>query len=295
MMRGLSIISGLVLSEIFALMEASPVTYASQFSSPLLRSILCAFASLLVILASVILTSGGGPLLAQETPTSLPNTIPVVGIASSSGYLDQLVIDLQKEWPKNRRIHLLFHGHSVPAGYFATPIVRTLDAYPHLLLQKLGERFPTATIDVSVTAIGGENSEQGAARFAQDVLPTKPDVVFIDYALNDRRIGLERAEKAWRHMIDAARAQKISVVLLTPTLDLHETDLSETAPLMQHRASIQGLASEYQIPCVDSYDAMQRLVKQGTDPQSLMSQFNHPNRRGHEVVADLLVQLFAKP
>ena len=57
-------------------------------------------------------------------------------------------------------------------------------------------------INVIVTAIGGENSESGAARFATDVLCHKPDVVTIDYALNDRDLGLVRAEQAWRQMIE---------------------------------------------------------------------------------------------
>jgi hypothetical protein len=60
----------------------------------------------------------------------------------------------------------------------------------------LAERFPHAVINVIVTAIGGENSESGAERFDRDVLSHRPDLVTIDYALNDRAIGLLRAEKA---------------------------------------------------------------------------------------------------
>ncbi len=71
-----------------------------------------------------------------------------------------------------------------------------------------------------VTEIGGENAESGAARFAADVLCYKPDVVTIDYALNDRQLGLARAEQAWRSMIEAAVAKDIKVILLTPTHDI---------------------------------------------------------------------------
>ncbi len=45
------------------------------------------------------------------------------------------------------------------------------------------------------TTIGGENAEQRAKRFTKDVLSKQPDIIFIDYALNDRKIGLERAKK----------------------------------------------------------------------------------------------------
>jgi len=71
--------------------------------------------------------------------------------------------------------------------FHKTPVVDTFNAYPHLLHLGLKERFPFAVINVAVTAIGGENSESGAARFERDVLNRKPDVITIDYALNDRR------------------------------------------------------------------------------------------------------------
>ena len=55
-----------------------------------------------------------------------------------------------------------------------------------------------------VTAFGGENSESGAARFEKDVLSHNPDVVCIDYALNDRGLGVERSRRALVSMITRA-------------------------------------------------------------------------------------------
>ncbi len=141
--------------------------------------------------------------LADDPSHSFPSTDLV-------SYFEPLKSELRKEWPRNRTIRFVFHGHSVPAGYFKTPIVRTFDAYPTLFHQQLCERYPTAVIDVCVTAIGGENSVAGAARFNADVLALKPDVVFIDYSLNDRGVGLEKAEAAWRSMIDACMQEERS-------------------------------------------------------------------------------------
>ncbi|MEI8198087.1 MAG: SGNH/GDSL hydrolase family protein, partial [Phycisphaerae bacterium] len=134
-------------------------------------------------------------------------------------YLANITALLRQQWPGNRTVNIVCHGHSVPAGYFLTPMVDTLNAYPHLLLAGLKQRFPYAVINVIVTAIGGENSESGAARFADDVLRLRPDLITIDYALNDRGLGLEKAHRAWTHMIQAARAAGSKVLLLTPTSD----------------------------------------------------------------------------
>jgi hypothetical protein len=113
-----------------------------------------------------------------------------VGSALPATYLAPLTAAMQIQWPKNRTITIVCHGHSVPAGYFKTPAVDTFNAYPYLLHRALKERFPRAVINVIVTAIGGEHAEQGAKRFANEVLNHRPDLITIDYALNDRKIGL---------------------------------------------------------------------------------------------------------
>ena len=116
---------------------------------------------------------------------------------------------METQWPRNRTLRIVSHGHSVPAGYFKTPHVDSLHAYPHLLHVGLKEAFPHAVINVIVTAIGGENAESGAKRFVSEVLSHRPDILLIDYALNDRGIGLEKAARAWTEMITTAK-KKVS-------------------------------------------------------------------------------------
>src|SRR5690348_9628508 len=90
--------------------------------------------------------------------------------ADSATYLQDLKKELVKQWPQNRTINLVFHGHSVPTGYFRTPDVRTLDAYPHQVLKQLKALYPYAVINCITTSIGGENSVAGEKRFKKDVL-----------------------------------------------------------------------------------------------------------------------------
>ncbi|MEZ6093387.1 MAG: GDSL-type esterase/lipase family protein [Pirellulaceae bacterium] len=252
------------------------------------RSMWCQW---IVVFAATILV----PSCAAQTVDGASGSFQVFAAGCyvvPDGYFDECHQALRKEWPNNRRFHVVFHGHSVPAGYFKTPTVQTFDAYPHLFHAKLAKRFPTATIDVSVTAIGGENSRSGAERLDDDVLALNPDVVCIDYGLNDRRLGLEETEKAWRSMIERLVANNIHVVLLTPTPDTHEDILSADAPLAKYAELIRRLATEYKLPLVDCYIQFQQLAKNGAKLADLMSIPNHPNRAGHEVVANLLFNAF---
>jgi acyl-CoA thioesterase I len=212
--------------------------------------------------------------------------------AQSNDYLNGIKDELQKKWPQNRTINLVFHGHSVPAGYFRTPEVRTLDAYPYLVLKELKQLYPTAVINVITTAIGGENSTQGAKRFKSDVLIHKPDVLFIDYALNDRKIGLERSRKNMEKMIRAALKKDIKIILMTPSPDLQVDLMKPDNELELFANQIIALARQYKIGVVDSYGLFRQQVKEGKDLKSFMAQSNHPNEKGHFLIAQSILTYF---
>jgi acyl-CoA thioesterase-1 len=210
-------------------------------------------------------------------------------------YLIDIVHEMTRPWPENRTVNIVCHGHSVPAGYFATPVVDTLAAYPHQLLIGLKERFAYAPVNVIVTAVGGENSEEGAARFTNEVLNHRPDVVTLDYALNDRRIGLLRAKDAWREMIDQALARNVKVILLTPThdvLSLRSGEKKWSEELPRHAELVRQLAIEYGLGLADSYGAFERYIQSGGHVLDLLAHINHPNRLGHQLVARELLRWF---
>ncbi|MFT5771797.1 MAG: acyl-CoA thioesterase-1, partial [Algoriphagus sp.] len=204
---------------------------------------------------------------------------------NTSDYLNDLKIEFQKKWPENRTINLVFHGHSVPAGYFKTPIVNTLESYPYLVLKELKAQYPYAVINIINTSIGGEDSKSGAQRFKSDVLIHKPDVLFIDYALNDRRLGIDSAKVEWESMIQMALEADIKIILLTPSPD-QKIDLKEDDTILdQHANQIRALSEKYEVGLADSYALFKNEVISGGDLLSLMSQGNHPNEKGHALIA----------
>jgi lysophospholipase L1-like esterase len=246
------------------------------------------------LLAGIFATALATTLTSCSTPrASQISATPAV--ADVRTYLADVCAELVKSWPANRTVNIVCHGHSVPAGYAKTPAVQTFDAYPFLLHRELNERFPHAVVNLIVTAIGGENSEQGAQRFKRDVLSLRPDVVTIDYALNDRKIGLARSEKAWRAMIEMALAQHIKIILLTPTGDESARLADPNDPLNRHAELVRRLAREYHVGLADSLAQFENYVRNGGQLSDLMAQVNHPNRKGHELVAAQLLNWFPLP
>ncbi len=208
-------------------------------------------------------------------------------------YLDPLLDQMGRHWPHNRTVNIVCHGHSVPAGYFATPLVDPFNAYPHLLHRLVKERFPYAVVNVIVTAIGGENSVQGAERFERDVLSCNPDLITIDYSLNDRRIGLNAAREAWTSMIRAALEREKKVILCTPTWDnsFYEQD-ERWHSLIEHASQVRELADMHHVGLADSFAAWGRQIGQPSDLAQFLSHVNHPTAAGHRLVANEIGRYF---
>ncbi|PCJ59971.1 MAG: lipase [Planctomycetota bacterium] len=217
-----------------------------------------------------------------------------MSVADKSLYLRAIVEVLKTHWPKNRTVNVVCHGHSVPSGYFATPMVDSFNAYPHLLHVGLKNRYPFAVLNSIVTAIGGESSAAGSKRFEKEVLCHRPDVLTIDYGLNDRGLGLEKAYGYWSDMIKMGLEAEVKIILLTPTIDMtqakeyHGEDKSE---LLEHAKQIIDLANEFEIGLVDSFAACHDAVSK-SDISDVLSWSNHPNRTGHDLVVKELMHWF---
>ncbi len=217
----------------------------------------------------------------------------IFGQAEMKTYLNDIKVELNKKWPNNRTINIVYHGHSVPTGYSTGGVVNTFDAYPRLATKLMKEIYPYAVLNTITTSIGGERATQGVLRFEDEVLTMRPDVLFIDYALNDRNTPLPEVKVAWESMVDMALAKGLKVILFTPTPDTHEDILSDDAPLAAHAAQIREIAKDKGVGLIDSYQMFKDMVAGGTALAPYMAQANHINKLGHEKVAALIFEWFA--
>ena len=93
-------------------------------------------------------------------------------------------------------------------------------------------------------------------------------------------------------MIEKSQAAKVKVILLTPTGDLTSHLDDPNDPLNQQAEQIRALAAEYHVGLADSLNAYKSYIKTGGQLADLMSQVNHPNRKGHDLVTKELLEWF---
>jgi hypothetical protein len=194
-------------------------------------------------------------------------------------------------------------GREVRVGYLGGSITAQNGWRPKTL-QWLQQRYPNAKLSEINAAIGGTGSDLGVFRYEQDVLRHKPDLVFVEFAVND---GGALPESIYRSMEGIVR----KTWRLDPTIDLcyvytlhagMKGDLDRG--LCPRSASAdENLADYYGIPSINVALRIVQLAGEGKlvlkgDPEKKSPDAQgkiifakddcHPLDAGHEVYRDVI-------
>jgi hypothetical protein len=95
-------------------------------------------------------------------------------------------------------------------------------------------------------------------------------------------------------MIGLTRQAGAKLILLTPTWDIFaaEAEGRRHDALTAHAALIRELATAADVGLADPYRAFEHQLDTGGELADLLSWPNHPNARGHALVADELMRWF---
>jgi len=195
-----------------------------------------------------------------------------------------------------------------------------LHIYADLLEKELpGRGLPSRIVNAGV---GGHNTDHALARFEKDVLTQDPDVVIIQFGINDAavdvwkdppakesRVPLAKYEKNLHHIIRVLKERGAKVVLMTPN-PLRWTpkmrELYGKAPylpeetdgfnivLKKYAEAVRKIAKAENTPLLDVYTSFEQFgAKDDQSVDDLLLDGIHPNDRGHRLVADALIALLA--
>ena len=84
------------------------------------------------------------------------------------------------------------------------------------------------------------------------------------------------------------------MILLTPSPDQRVDYGNPDNELKKHTDQIIRLAHENQVGFVDTYQAFEFLYNDKEELKKYMSQVNHPNENGHELIAMEIIKWFSK-
>jgi lysophospholipase L1-like esterase len=196
-----------------------------------------------------------------------------------------------------------------------------LVVYANLLEKEL----PARGIEAKVinAGVGGNSTADARRRFERDVLAHQPDVVVIQFGINDAAVDVWRNPPATearvsqkdyelnlRTMIQSLHKRGTRVILMTPNPMRWTPKLKElygkppydpAAPqgfnvlLAGYAKTVEQLAREEKLPLIDVYQAFEDYGKgEGQAVDQLLLDGMHPNAAGHRIIADLLLEQLSR-
>jgi lysophospholipase L1-like esterase len=179
------------------------------------------------------------------------------------------------------------YGDSITAGF----AVRR--GFPSFWREMLQNKYPKAKIELVNSGVSGDTTLDGLARLDWSVLSYEPDLVTINFGINDcvLSLDLEEFEENFVEMVRRIRSGPASEILLLSSQPL------ETPPydkwVQDYYQAVERVAREMDVGFVDVFGAWMERVNQGTPLSSLiLSGLDHPNESGYRIIAEELMKLF---
>ena len=188
--------------------------------------------------------------------------------------------DLMKRAANGESLVIGFLGSSITQGSLSsTPKT----CYAYLVYEWWKKSFPNAAFSFVNGGIGGTTSHYGGARAWKDVLRYRPDIVTVDFSVNDdaNEFFEETYEGTLRRLLAAPSSP--AVVVLNNVF----YDTGKNAQDYHNR-----IADHYGIPHVSIKDIVYPDVESGKIVRADITPDNlHPNDKGHRLVADEICKL----
>jgi len=183
-------------------------------------------------------------------------------------------------------VTIVAFGDSITAGY----AVR--HGFTYFWKNFLVKKYPAAKIDLINAGTSGDTTIDGLAKLGWSVLSCNPDLVTVNFGINDAALGLGLEEFKENFTEIAERVLASGCELLLLSSQPLETPGYDKLVLDYYNA-IGEIARDLGVGFVDVYKAWMDRVKQGTSLSSLIIPgLDHPNEAGYKIIAEELMKLF---
>lgn len=178
-----------------------------------------------------------------------------------------------------QRIVMGFLGGSITQGCLAEDEEHT---YVYRVVKWWRQQFPQAVVEFVNAGIGGTSSHYGTARVREDVLAKRPDVVMVDFSVNDEAETGEQAEffaetfeGVIRQILEAKEEPAVVILNHVFYADGH------SAEQVHNR-----IGKHYDLPCISMRKAVYEKILAGKyEQEEITPDGLHPGNLGHELAA----------
>ncbi|MBE6889451.1 MAG: SGNH/GDSL hydrolase family protein [Ruminococcaceae bacterium] len=180
----------------------------------------------------------------------------------------------------------LILGQEVTVAYLGGSITQGSSAggglcYADLTTKWLQEKYPDAKINHVNAGIGATGSYIGIHRADRDVLQHDPDLVFVDFSVNDTSDRMKINKSAYEGLIRKLWSHESAPAIIC----LAMTQENGTSVQTEHNE----IAVKYDIPMISYRNAILDVINKGYIAWTDISDDNiHPNVQGHAVLTQMI-------
>ena len=178
-------------------------------------------------------------------------------------------------------ITIAYLGGSITDGSSASP--QATKCYAYLSHEWWTETFPDATVNYVNAGIGATDSYLGVHRVQSDVLDYNPDVVIVEFSVNDyKQVNEESYESLIRRILSWESEPAVICLFLT------QESFSD------YQSVHQVLAYKAEVPMISYRNVLYNCVEAGTLSWSDVGATDgtHPVNAGHALIANLLTNFY---
>lgn len=185
--------------------------------------------------------------------------------------------DVFNKGDKGERLNIAFIGGSITQGCNATTHE---GSYAYLTYQWFVNKFPNANINYINAGIGGTTSHFGVARLHDDVLSKNPDMVFIEFSVNDE--SSDFFKESYEGLVRAIYYSEAKPAVML----IHNIKYDDGFNSFDKHIEI---GKYYKLPCVSMIPTIYEEVKSGNiNALDITTDYLHPNDIGHKMVCSVI-------
>jgi lysophospholipase L1-like esterase len=157
----------------------------------------------------------------------------------------------------------LKRGGEVRIGYFGGSITAQ-EGWRPKTLKWFQEQFPAAKVSQINAAIGGTGSDLGVFRLQRDVLDAKPDLLFVEFAVNDGGTSPDQIYRCMEGIVrQTLRANPATDICFVYTLAGNMLQTLQEGKFPRAASAMEKIADHYAVPSIHMGLEVARLEKAG--------------------------------
>lgn len=197
------------------------------------------------------------------------------------------LINIIEKLKSNENVKIVALGDSLTYGWM------TSQGYLDFLKIHILKKYKGAKFEIINKGIPGDTANDGLRRVENDVTKISPDLVLVQFALNDAYTGYspDDFKKKFESIILKIKEKNTPEIALLTSVNLLNSEENKFAELYYDK--IHECGEKYNLPVVDVNGYWKEKISSGIKHSQLVqSDGIHPTEKGYELMAEAVFQLF---